>query len=371
MLDLKEIIWEITTKCNNNCDYCGSAGCASDPITDSEDIRAIANKIAMYPPSAINISGGDPTLVDAKIHQEITKIFRANDIEPKIIVNPLSMRGPLIGNFVDVIALYDAIGISLNTEEELKVLNDNLLDINLYKVAFISNFNKNNLWMFDTIFTFIQSLKTNCTWQVQFTMFMDEEDPNAIYNSELATAEFFKKIEDARHIYSKILLADNVNNGVCTAGTNSLGILANGDVIPCLSMRSWCKDIPAQVQGNLLDTLPNPLKEIWENMFKEYRFSKGLCCKDHCKNVVFDDNAPASMLEEIARRRDNEPTTWPKLPTVPGSPVYPRPGDPNIVMVYGVNLNPPTFNPPEYNGPSWEDIVAENTKNNSDQKKDS
>ena len=84
MLELKEIIWEITTECHNNCEYCGSCS-VTDAATKIEDMLTIASNIATYPPESVNVSGGDPTLVPLAVHREIVDKFRAAKIIPKII----------------------------------------------------------------------------------------------------------------------------------------------------------------------------------------------------------------------------------------------------------------------------------------------
>jgi MoaA/NifB/PqqE/SkfB family radical SAM enzyme len=57
-LKLKELIWEITGECKNNCSYCGSKKTNDKTVSDGVVLQ-IANKIAKYPPNEINISGGD------------------------------------------------------------------------------------------------------------------------------------------------------------------------------------------------------------------------------------------------------------------------------------------------------------------------
>jgi len=354
MLDLKEIIWEITAKCNNGCSYCGSAGVTKtlDNPTD-DDLITIAKEIALYPPEEINISGGDPTLVDVTVHKEIVRIFKEANIIPKILINPISFSRNGEEPVLDIINLYDAIGISVNTEEEYLLLNGALITfgLDMNKVTIISNFNKSNLWMFDNILS--MASKHNRPWQVMVTMFPLPSD-DAIYESDLAVNEFFSKIRSAQTTFNKLILADNINAGQCTAGTHSLGILYTGDVVPCLSMRAWDPDIDSQVQGNLLND--STLRGIWENNFKEQRFGGFKCCQDHCNN--------------IGRRKDVQdvviPGEFPDFPDFPKCPTIPKyPNKPNdwpprdIVMVYGVSRDNTTCetNPTPYNGPSWEELA--------------
>jgi len=292
-LQLKEIIWEITGECHNGCTYCGSKEIWKN-TTDKMTILSIADSIAKYPPKEINISGGDPLCVSFSTHQYITNLLRSQDVTCKILVNPKSLiKNSKEENFfnelakgkepneeaIDKIFLYDWIGISVNTEEELELLEvlQHILSSN-YTV--ISNFNTANLYMFDTIKEFVE--KNNLQWQVQLTM--TDSKVMAIYKNPKALKTLLNKIQDAYNNNIRVIPADNINNGKCEAGSQSLGILSNGDVIPCLSMRSWNKQLSSLVQENILIT---SLEEIWETKFKEYRYNCFNCCKDDCGNIDF------------------------------------------------------------------------------------
>ncbi len=349
MINLKEIIWEVTTECNNNCDYCGTSAVLRNLQQTEEDILKIARAIAKYPAESINISGGDPTLVNINVHIEMVRMFRKAGIQPKIIVNPISISGIGISTFVDIINLYDAVGISINNETEYALFNEHLWHLDMSKITIISNFNKANLWMFNQLLKLV--IAQNLPWQVMVTMFLDE-DLLAIYESTLATDEFFKKIKAAQQEYTRIVLADNINTGECTAGTNSLGILASGDVVPCLSMRAWHHDVEAHIQGNLLtSTDDNPLQVIWENGFKEQRFAKWASCKEHCNNITLPldtvDWRTPKHIPDLTDRFQPVPKHYPDY--------VPKP-EPNIIMVYGVvqptSVPGHTGNPPFPNFPT-------------------
>ena len=332
MLKIKELIWEITTECNNGCSYCGSSGLphVTKNLSDTYIIE-IAKKIVEYPPEEVNISGGDPTLVGINIHKQIVDMFHNANIIPKIIVNPISIIKNNDAVFINIINLYDAVGMSVNTEDELTVFNEHKAKLDMSKVTFISNFNKSNLWMFDIIYNLAKD--TNRPWQVQYTMFKDESKL-AIYESELAIKQFYTKLADAQNSYTKIVFGDNINAGSCTAGINTLGILASGDVVPCLSMRAWVDDIKDHIQDNLLRPGTN-LEFIWQTKFKEQRFSTFKSCMEHCKNTAF-----RKEVQEILNA-EPKPIPWKDIidapvPTMPVTPKYP-PND--IVMVYGVQMD--------------------------------
>jgi hypothetical protein len=57
-----------------------------------------------------------------------------------------------------------------------------------------------------------------------------------------------------------------------------MSITYNGDVVSCLSKRSWCSEI--EVVGDLII---GDLKTLWETRFHDERFGKCKCCRDCIK----------------------------------------------------------------------------------------
>ena len=350
-LKLKEIIWEITSECNNNCNYCGSTSQCSTK-TDYEKIKLIACEISKYKPEEINISGGDPLLVPFEIHEFVKNILP--DVKRKIIINPKSIaknkeNEPLRNAMFQTLFLYDAIGISVNDQEEFKILQDMYTSfryaLNLTPTI-ITNFNLSNVFLFDQINEFCNT--NNNIWQIQFTTYQEGDNTLALYsdNNDLACKFLFESIDSALKHGSKIVLADNMNDGKCTAGKYSLGILSSGSVVPCLSMRSWTN--PSDfTQGNILEQqasfgeAPN-LAVIWQSKFQDHRFGKFKCCKDACNNKCFKKSLPIDELRKAIKDIDNKKPVikvdepFDEIPPVENPPTsypeFPRP----MVMMYGV-----------------------------------
>lgn len=308
--ELQEVIWEITNQCNQNCSYCGSKDIINTTVINSDRIDQIADNIASYPPKEINISGGNPLIVPYGNHEYITSLFKEKGIVCKIIVNPFNMIDEFRAK--KKIDLYSWIGFSVNNKAELDEIN------NLFKSKFcqekttiITNFNISNIFLFNEILDFVK--KGNYGWQIQYTMY-DGDNENAIYQNAVAKEFLFKLISEAN--YKNLIIADNMNQGRCGAGKNALGILANGDVIPCLSMRSWEQN--HNIIGNMLD---QDLEDIWVNRFARFRCSEFKCCKDVTKCI------PASIQTLTTNVQKVEPVKW--------IHDLPRPVD-NAVFVYGV-----------------------------------
>lgn len=271
-IKLREIIWEVTTKCDKGCDYCGSSDILNSEDEKDSDKLLIAREIADYPPKEVNLSGGEPGLLDTKLLNEIIDILKEAGCIVKVITN-----GKLFNNHDNsTIKKFDAIGLSINSEKDIKEFT-NLYTSNYYElkpITIITNFGTHNIWEFDKIKDFTSRFKC---WQVQLT-----------------DVKYLLPKDGIKHLYEKlnncsnVVMADNLQyNHDCTAGIYSCGILYNGEVLPCLSMRSWCEDLSKKnnkyysSNGNILN---NSLKEIWENLFKDRRFGDdNSCCRDCVK----------------------------------------------------------------------------------------
>ena len=281
-LILKEIIWEITGRCENGCKYCGSKDVWNNEIVN-ERIKRIAYEISLYPPEEIDISGGDPLLIDYDIHKYVVDTLKAKGVKCKILSNTKSMRKNT--NYPEIFSLYDWKGISVNSQEDIDYIYSHLASAehffvpSFYKsVTYITNFNVENIFLFDKIKPLVE--KVGAPWMVQFTIYKDKDNNLAIYNNPDAFKFLRDKINNSN---VRIIPSDNINDNECSAGINSLGILDSGEVIPCLSMRSWKNDdIIIESQGNILN---EPLEKIWTERFLKQRFSKECkCCKDWCNN---------------------------------------------------------------------------------------
>jgi len=322
-IKLREIIWEITGECKNGCTYCGSKS-VRNTKTDNETILKIAKAIAEYPPEEINISGGDPLLLSISMHEEILKIFKEKNIVCKILVNPNSLGDSSNSATFEILKKYDWTGISVNTSSELEkikeLLNPKFVSPDVLVVetetptqrekfenyTVITNFNIQNLYIFDSIEEFVK--KNNKMWTIQFTVYDDPNNPLALYHpdNEAAFNVLKEKVEKSG---ARIILSDNIRNDMpCGAGISSLGITYDGKVIPCLSMRSWTKDF-----GELINILITPLEQIWINSFKEQRFGIFKCCKDACDNKCLQQKTDIFAGREFIEIPIEKEKDWKKF----------------------------------------------------------
>lgn len=319
-LKLKEIIWEITPECHNNCKYCGSREILNDKTLPKNDLLKIADKICEYPPQEIDISGGDPLLIPYSTHSEIIQKFKRKNIKSKILVNPKSIND---NKKRLILGLYDWIGISVNSVEELNVLKEKKLVND--NITIITNFNIINLYDYENIESYVKY--KNCNWMIQFTVYKNDKSELAIYNNENSLGLISDKVSKSIYDGVKILISDNANKLLCGMGKSIIGILYNGDVVPCLSMRAWVDNIKEKVQGNILK---NSLMDIWENKFKNYRFKDFVCCKDKCKNKIIKQTL--SFKKFLIDKDGIDKTELPNPYTIPQSP------NDFQIMMYGVHM---------------------------------
>lgn len=277
-LQLKEILFEITSKCNKNCKYCGSNKYLNQKDLNSPQIEKILQEIISYPPEYLTLSGGEPCLSEHFEHV-------VNVLSKKIAIKTLT-NGELFKYHKTNSTLLHKIqrvGYSVNTKED--IADSELFVRNIYpeKITMISNFGNHNIFQFKPIYDFF--IKNNFKyWQVQLTMgdFQLDEDGISYLIDEL------NKVTAPNIVY-----ADNLQNEYrCTAGINTCSILYDGNVVSCLSKRCWDTSFNGPSEGNLVGS---SLKDIWENGFKNERFGCAKCCRDCIK---YPKNKLRNMLAE-------------------------------------------------------------------------
>lgn len=304
-LKLNEILWECTLWCQKGCSYCGSKDILRKEH-DEEHILNIARKIAEYPPLELVLTGGEPGMVSEDTLKEIREIFK--DLKLKVVTN-----GLVIINGLD--KYFDWVGISVNTVSDV-------LDWKEYEkpiqrnLTIITNFGRHNVFDFDKIESLVKDL--NVTWQIQLT-----EGPELL--NEDGIKFLFEKIKGSLTKGISVVKADNLQEQhTCRAGFNSCGITYDGDVIPCLSMRSWKQDA-ISVAGNLTT---DSLKDSWESGFRDRRFGD---CTESCRDCVkFPVPDPASILTDLWKNPPNTP--------VPIT-ITPQPS----IQLYGVTSEPSSY----------------------------
>lgn len=333
MIKLKEIIWEITPKCNKNCDYCGSKNILnSKPLRDSR-LELIAENIIEYGVGEVTLSGGEPGTLNSNILLNIINMLKKGGVKVKAVTNSL------LFNYQNIIDSLDAVGLSVNTEDDIQNLRnfandykdgymgEDIFVINKNKTTAITNFGTHNIFYFDKIVNFLYDKEIK-TWQIQLTMGKYQ------LNSE-GIKYLWDKIEKERTDNFTIVLADNLQSEhECTAGIASCGISYKGEIIGCLSERSWNSGNFRNIYGLILEG-KNDLKNIWEKEFKDCRFSDRCSCRskiEYPKIIKRIDPINTKFKEIDINKRAFEPLEFPNQPRVVAYGVIP-----NQTLVYGVS----------------------------------
>jgi MoaA/NifB/PqqE/SkfB family radical SAM enzyme len=262
MLKLEEVIWEVTPECDKGCKYCGSKDVLKNKCLPAGQLIKIASKIANYQVKEVNLSGGEPGVLacnDPKVFNDIMQILTESGAKVKIVTN-----GKILDADIDFEKI-SVIGFSFNTKRNVETLQT---PEDSKRHTMITNFGTHNIWDFDILYTLARHF--GC-WQVQLTMGEYMLAPEGIKYLR-------NKVADLPQESGFVVVeADNLQPcHQCTAGLRSCGVTYTGDVIACLSERSYG---PCKSYGNLLET---SMQEIWENGFKDCRFScDRKCCRDY------------------------------------------------------------------------------------------
>jgi len=313
---LSEIIWEITSKCDKGCEYCGSADILNNTNEDYSNTYKIARMISTYPPKSINISGGEPGCMVPEVLYDCVSILNDANIEVKLITNGKVFKN-MVDEFFNHISL---IGLSVNTLKDIEYIKENYLDdLKQYKdkLVIITNFGKHNIWDFDEICAFTDEFGSS--WQVQLTSGNNLNLPSS------GIKQLWTMLENCNTSY---VLADDLQpTHECQAGVQGCGITFDGYVMPCLSMRSWAKDEDIWDDKSVYNLLTNkdnnPLKHIWETQFRHRRFCDTCsCCRDDFKYPeTFNPGDISTNINDYILQGKISPQTSP------------------IIMKYGVTVN--------------------------------
>lgn len=320
---LHTLVWEMTMGCNLRCKHCASSckGRLEDELT-GEEAMDVTRQIIFMHPDWISLSGGEPLL--RSDWAEITKTLKENHIGVRMITN---------GTMLDKAAArkmkasgIDLVSISIDGPEEI---HDRIRGNGVYqkvREAFRHLQNegiacgvnttviKDNIEHLEEMYQEFIDFGVH-SWQIQPGLPEGNlaEHPDSVLNMDdikrMVEFSYAKNKEGAIKIllaetvgyYSKMetlsrMMALGADSPViwsgCNAGIRALGILHNGDVVGCTSIRK--KNF---VEGNLKE---RSLSDIWNDSeaFKWRRSMKvsdlgdtcatcryGAACLGGCSNV--------------------------------------------------------------------------------------
>ena len=293
--------------CNMRCKHCGSA-CenALEDELNTEEALTLCDQIADLGFQWITLSGGEPTT--RKDLPQLIKRLNEKGVIPNIITNAWSLNEEMLDEIIA--AGVGTIAISIdgleNTHDYIrkkgsyqKIINAlKLLKARKAYVGAITTINKLNISELGDLKEVLVANGVDI-WQLQFAlpmgnfstsrdMAIEPEQINDIIDFaydvykegkiEIHLADclgyYNLKEVEIRQYSIKDRNYDSEISGLwhgCSAGKYSLGILHNGDILACTSIRS--KEF---VEGNIRE---RPLRDIWEDEFS-FKWNRGIKKED-------------------------------------------------------------------------------------------
>ena len=285
MNKLTTAVWEITMGCNMRCKHCGSS-CAEalpDELNTSEALE-VCDQLKDLGLKVITLSGGEPTTrSDWHI---IAKRLVDNGIITSIITNGWLIDENFIHNAITsgirsvclsidgLEKTHDFIRRSGSFNKSIKALKE--LRKNNISTSVITSINKENICELEELYQLLSDLGVN-SWQLQIALPMGNfaKRPEWLIEPQdiLSIIDFaYNKIggkllivlADCIGYYSnkdikvnENFLNDNWSWTGCGAGKHVIGILHNGDIVACTSIRDT-----TLVAGNIRE---KSSKSIWES----------------------------------------------------------------------------------------------------------
>jgi organic radical activating enzyme len=253
---LKEVLWEVTPKCDRRCSFCGSAKIINDKQLSPNDLVEIAHQLAQHRGlGEVNLTGGEPGMLTSVILNDIISILHDAKIDVKVVTN-----GKFLHCFEVDWEKITAVGLSVNSPQDVEEQSV-IPDYARPKTTIITNFGKHNVWDLDAIAKFTADFPC---WQVQLTL-----------GKEQLNAQGILHLRQRLSGLKNVIMADNLQcEHSCSSGIRSCGITYKGEVVACLSERAWCGGDVRQVYGVLVGKGKRTLRDVWETEFKDVRFTE-------------------------------------------------------------------------------------------------
>jgi len=331
----KQVVWELTLKCNLKCIHCGSlAGKARDKELSTIEAINLCRDLAEINTKEVCFMGGEPFL--RKEWFKLGKEVKDLGMRLLIISNGTIFNNDIISKLFQL----QPYGLSMSLDGATAKTHDYIRGVNgsfkkliefisLSKkvdlpVTVITTVNKLNFKELPMIKDFL--LRKNIAWQIQNAspegrfpkkLMLSKEE---FYSLGLFIASIQKKYSKEElpiigahccGYHSKYIprLGKSPQWDVCQAGITTLSIKSNGDVIGCLSMPD------DYIEGNCID---KRISEIWNNpnsFAYNRKFKKedlGENCKD-CKYGKICGGGCMGMSLSLTGKPHNDPYCYYKI----------------------------------------------------------
>ncbi len=304
----KNVVWELTLRCNMNCAHCGStAGYARQQELNHEEGLDLCRQLGEMGCEILTLLGGEPFLRED--WDDFARCLNEYNVKVNAISNGYAMDQKLVDKIKEAKLTNVAISIDglKETHEKIRRKPDcyqraidslNLLKENGISTAIVTTICRDNLKELDELYKIVFQQQAEI-WQIQIGVprgRLCEHSDFIIQPENLFELErFIVRVKQERRVHLDI--ADNIgyfgrNEELfrfhitsrlpfwtgCYAGIQAMGIDANGDIKGCLSMPS----LPQFIEGNIRN---NSLRQIWErpgafsyNRNFEKEMLEGHCC---------------------------------------------------------------------------------------------
>jgi len=303
-------VWEITMGCNMRCKHCGSSCTSSLPgELTTEEALDLCDQLGSLGFKYVNLSGGEPLL--RKDWDQIAERLNSLGVQPLMISNGWFVDDSMakrihevgVGKFAISLdglrSTHDYMRCEGSFDRVMKALR--ILDDNGVHTAIITTINKRNLPELMEMKDILKEQGVG-TWQLQIAtpmgsfhgykeeLMLEPEQLNDIIDFAYEVKdEIGVCLGDCIGYYSK--KAHEVSKAFfqsesavwqgCPAGKHSLGILHNGDIIGCNSIRS-----DEFIEGNIRQ---KSLKDIWEIGFAWNRENSRQKLNELCSDCQYAD----------------------------------------------------------------------------------
>ena len=305
-------VWEVTMGCNMRCGHCGSS--CTEPLPDelsTEEALDLCDQIAALGLKWITLSGGEP--LTRKDVPMLVERLSSSGVAVNIITNGWLLSGETAQKLKESGISTVAISIDGTPEVHDRIRREGAFDharrafqtmkeLGIYTGA-VTTITKQNIDILHDLKEELIGMGVK-SWQVQLGLPMGnlQERPDWVLEPERIQDIIDFAYETAKEGRIAIYLADCIGyytkkeieikqiayrtNMIapwdgCNAGIRGFGILQNGDILGCTSIRS--KEF---IEGNIKE---RSLREIWEdeNNFLWRRQMTKDKLSGACKNCVY------------------------------------------------------------------------------------
>lgn len=275
---LEYAVWEMTHGCNMRCQHCGSS-CAQpylDEMTTKECLH-VCDELINMGVKFVTLTGGEPTT--KKDWDVIAEKLSKAGIYTNIISNGWFVEDDLVEKIKQAGIAICAISIDGVKETHDKIRKEGSFEKDLLALKKLkyhgvqtmvaTTINNENIEELDEMYDIFSEIGVDF-WQLQITLpmgnFLKQQtlfvEPGMI--EQIIDFAYKKKegqleihLTDGIGYYNKkqICMQQNTCWAGCSAGKKSVGILQNGDIVGCTSIRN-----EKMIEGNIRD---GSLRDIW------------------------------------------------------------------------------------------------------------